>query len=77
MGENMKPDLFKNCKVQYAYNQRQKLYSVKVNLDGRPRILTLRVGENFTELSLADLEGNVLEVARQEDGKGVTFTATP
>jgi len=73
----MKPDLFKNCKVQYAYNQRQKLYSVKVNLDGRPRILTLRVGENFTELSLADLEGNVLEVARQEDGKGVTFTATP
>ena len=75
--KNMKPDLFKNCKVQYAYNQRQKIYSVKVSLDGRPRIMTLRVGDNFTELSLADLEGNVLEVARQEDGKGVNLTASP
>jgi hypothetical protein len=72
----MIPDLFKNCKVQYAYNQRQKIYSVKVTLDGRPRIMTLKVGEDFTELSLADLDGNVLEVAREKDGKGVTFTKT-
>jgi hypothetical protein len=70
----MKPDLFKNCKVEYGYNQRQKIYSVKVMLDGRPRIITVRVGENFTELSLADQKGNVLEVLRQEDGKGVSFS---
>ena len=67
-------DLFKNAKVQYAYNQRQKIYSVKVMLDNRPRILTLRVGDDFTELSLADKEGKILEVLREEDGKGVTFT---
>ncbi|HSB47577.1 MAG TPA: hypothetical protein VLD37_06195 [Candidatus Bilamarchaeum sp.] len=70
----MKPDLFKNCKVEYGYNQRQKIYSVKVMLDGRPRIITVRVGDSFTELSLADQKGNVLEVLRQEDGKGVSFS---
>lgn len=70
----MKPDLFKNCKVQYGYNQRQKVYSIKVELDNRPRIITVRVGEDFTELSLADLEGNLLEVVRQQDGGGMTFT---
>lgn len=70
----MKEDLFKNCKVEYGYNQRQKIYSVKVMLDNRPRIITVRVGENFTELSLADQKGAVLEVLRQEDGKGVSFT---
>lgn len=70
----MKPDLFKNCKVQYAYNQRQKIYSIQVMLDNRPRIITVRVGDDFTELSLADKEGNVLEVLRQDDGKGISFT---
>jgi hypothetical protein len=69
----MKPDLFKNCKVEYGYNQRQKIYSVKVMLDNRPRIITVRVGDNFTELSLADQSGTVLEVLRQEDGKGMSF----
>jgi len=73
----MMEDLFKNAKVQYAYNQRQKIYSVKVMLDNRPRIVTLRVGDNFTELSLADQKGKVLEVLREEDGKGVTFSESP
>ena len=77
MGEPMMDDLFKNAKVQYAYNQRQKIYSVKVMLDNRPRIVTLRVGDNFTELSLADQNGKVLEVLREEDGKGVTFSESP
>lgn len=71
---HMKPDLFKNCKVQYAYDQKQKIYSVKVMLDNRPRIITVRVGDVFTELSLADQEGNLLEVVRQENGKGINFT---
>ena len=70
----MKPDLFKNCKVEYGYNQRQKIYSVLVKLDGRPRIITVRVGEDFTELSLSDQNGKVLEVLRQDDGKGVNFS---
>ena len=72
-GVGMIPDLFSKAKFQYAFNQRQKIYSVKVELDNRPRILTVRIGENFTELSLCDLDGNVLEVAREEDGRGVTF----
>ncbi|MFH0737626.1 MAG: hypothetical protein V1827_03650 [Candidatus Micrarchaeota archaeon] len=72
----MKPDLFKNCKAEYGYNQRQKIYSVKVVLDGRPRIITVRVGDSFTELSLADAKGNILEILRQEDGSGVTFNKT-
>jgi hypothetical protein len=70
----MIPDLFKNCQVQYAYNQRQKIYSVKVILDNRPRIVTMRVGDNFTELSLADKDGNILEIIREEDGKGITIS---
>ena len=70
----MKPDLFKNCKVQYAYDQKQKIYSVKVMLDNRPRIITVRVGDDFTELSLSDQDGHLLEVVRQENGKGVNFT---
>lgn len=68
---DMKPDLFKDCEIQHAYNQRQKIYSIKVMLDNRPRIITVRMGEDFTELSLADQEGNVLEVLRQEDGEGI------
>lgn len=64
-------EVFENCKVQYAYNQRQKIYSISTNLDNRPRIITVRVGEDFTELSLADKGGNVLEMLRQQDGRGV------
>lgn len=66
-------DLFDSAQIQYAYNQRQNIYSMSVMLDNRPRIITLRVGQDFTELSLADQHGNVLEVMREDDGKGVTF----
>lgn len=70
----MKADLFRNCKVQYAYSQKEKIYSVKVMLDNRPRIITVRVGNDFTELSLADRDGNLLEVVRQENGRGIVST---
>ena len=66
-------DLFKNCKVQYGYNQRQKIYSIQVDLDNRPRIITIRAGENFTEVSLADQKGKVLEMLRQE-GRSISFS---
>jgi hypothetical protein len=70
----MIPDLFKNAEIQYAYNQRQKIYSMKVVLDNRPRIITIRIGDDFTELSIADTKGVPLEVLRQEGGKGITFS---
>src|SRR4030042_839125 len=69
-----KEDIFKDCQVQYGYNQRQKIYSIQATLYGRPRIITIQVGETFSQVSLADKNGSkVLEVLRQEDGKGVTF----
>ncbi len=62
----MKKDLFKNCKAQYAYDKKEKIYTVMVTLDNRPRILTFRVGEDFTEISIANKNGEVLEILRQE-----------
>jgi hypothetical protein len=70
------PNLFDSADVKFGYDQRQRIYSLRVTLDNRPRILTLRLGEDFTELSMADLQGNVLAMARQEDGRGIRFTAT-
>lgn len=64
--------LFKNCKVQYGYDNKEKIYSVMVMLDNRPRILTLRVGDNYTEMAIADMAGNVKEMLRQE-GKNITL----
>ena len=54
----MIPDLFRNAKMQYEYDGEQRVYSVKVMLENRPRIITMRIGENFTELSISDLSGN-------------------
>jgi len=69
----MKKGLFKNCKTQYAYDKKEKIYTVMVNLDNRPRILTFRVGENFTEISIANRKGDVLEILRQE-GNDISLT---
>ncbi|MBI5223219.1 hypothetical protein HY990_02250 [Candidatus Micrarchaeota archaeon] len=66
--------IFRDCKVQYAKDKTQNTYSVKIMLSNKPQIVTVRVGEKFTELSLADQDGNVLEILRQEEKKGVTFT---
>ncbi|MEW6748207.1 MAG: hypothetical protein AB1295_00660 [Candidatus Micrarchaeota archaeon] len=75
VNSTLKEDIFKDCQVQYGYNQRQKIYSIQATLYGRPRIITVRVGESFTEVSLADRkDSKVLEVLRQEDGKGVAFS---
>lgn len=69
----MKKGLFKDCKTQYAYDKKEKIYTVMVNLDNRPRILTFRVGENFTEISIANKNGDVLEILRQE-GNDISLT---
>lgn len=68
------PSYFKNAKVRQGYDKEQQIYSVKVYLNDKPRIITMRVGKNFTELSLSDETGKVLEVMRQEDGKGIVLS---
>ena len=42
------------------------IYSVKLEVDGATRIFTLRVGKNFTELSLLK-NGKLVEILREED----------
>jgi len=69
-------EIFENCTVQFAYNQRQRIYSIQATLDGRPRIITMRVGDQFSEVSLADASGEVLEVVRESDEKGITMSRT-
>ncbi len=69
-------EIFENCTVQFAYNQRQRIYSIQATLDGRPRIITMRVGDQFSEVSLADASGNILEVVREGDGRGITMSRT-
>lgn len=71
----MKKDLFKNCKTQYAYDKKEKIYTVMVTLDNRPRIMTFRVGNNYTEISIANKKGEVLEILRQE-GSNITLSRT-
>jgi hypothetical protein len=68
-GGVMKKELFENAKIQYAYDKENKIYSMVVWLDKQPRILTFRVGKNLVEASLADLNGNVLEVLSHENGQ--------
>jgi len=44
------------------------VYSVKLEVGGTTKIFTLRVGKNFTELSLAK-GGEVVEILREEEGE--------
>ena len=62
----MKKGLFKNCETQYAYDKNTKIYTVMAMLDNRPRIFTFRVGNKFTEISIAKKNGEILEILRQE-----------
>jgi len=36
----------------------------------------MRVGDQFSEVSLADASGEVLEVVRESDEKGITMSRT-
>lgn len=65
----MKKDLFANASIKYAYDEKTKIYSMVVWLNKQPRILTFRVGSDLVEISIADLNGNVLEVLSHENGK--------
>ena len=69
----MKENLLKNCRLEYTQNQNE--YKIHIHLDNRPRTITVHIGEDFTELSLSDQHGNILESVRQQDGKGISFSA--
>jgi hypothetical protein len=56
---------FKGSSVQYAYDKQDQLYSVKVDLRGKPYILTLKVGPTSMDMMLTDVDGKVLEHASQ------------
>ena len=49
-------------------SKRMSVYSVRVEVGGTTKILTLRVGGDFTELSLAN-NGKVTEIVREEAGE--------
>ncbi len=65
--------ILKNSKTQYAYDNKSRIYSAKFFINGKPRVLTMRLGSDFVEFSLADEKGNVLEVLEQKGGN-VSFT---
>lgn len=64
----MRKEFFENAKIQYAYDDKHKIYSMVVWLNKKPRILTFRVGGELVEASISDLKGNVLEVLSHENG---------
>ncbi|VVC04102.1 Uncharacterised protein [Candidatus Bilamarchaeum dharawalense] len=66
------PGAFRDCRMKYAYDNKQDIYSVSVTLNNQPMVVTVRTGGAFTELSLSDRQGNVVEMWRQEEGKGVS-----
>jgi hypothetical protein len=45
-----------------------EIYSVRVEADGATKILTLRVGKDFTELSLQK-NGKFVEIMREENSE--------
>ena len=59
-------ELIKNSKFETAYDKSRRIYSVKVALNKKPYILTMIVAQNALEFSLADKDGNVIEVMRQQ-----------
>lgn len=63
---------FKGCSVKYAFNKEDQVYSVKVDLKGKPYVLTTKVGPKSVEMVLTDLSGNVIEHAYQ-NGKDIGF----
>ena len=67
-------NLFKNCQVEYTRDEKLGIYLVKAKLNNRPRVITLTVGKNFSEIALTDMHGKILEFTRQEEGKGISFT---
>lgn len=60
--------ILKNSKAQYGYDNKSRIYSAKFFINGKPRVLTMRLGSDFVEFSLADENGEVLELLEQKGG---------
>jgi len=60
---------FKGCKSQYAYDKDSQIYTMKVMFKGKPVIITVRIGKELTDLTVTDLEGNILEYMGQKGDK--------
>ena len=67
--------ILKSAKTEYAYDNKQKIYSAKFFINDKARILTMRLGKGFVEFSLADESGRVMEILKQE-GNLVEFYQT-
>lgn len=52
---------FKDCSVKYAYDKQTKIYSVSAIFQGKPYIVTTRIGPNGVEMMLTDKAGNLIE----------------
>ncbi len=63
-----RPTLFNNAMVRFGRNRDEQTYTVSALIDGQTHIVTLRIGNNFTELSLAQTDGTLIEVLREENG---------
>ncbi len=65
--------ILEKSQMKYAYHKDTKIYSVKYNLKGKgiskERVLTMRVSPKFLEYSIADGNGNILEIMKQEGAK--------
>lgn len=73
LSKPLKINPFKGCEIQYAYGKDTDIYSVRVKFPYEPvRILTVKIGKDSTELSLADEKGNPLQVLEQK-GSHIVF----
>ncbi|MFA5049633.1 MAG: hypothetical protein WC501_01360 [Candidatus Micrarchaeia archaeon] len=66
--------ILEKSQMKYAYNKDTKIYSIRYNLKGakgvfKERVLTMRVSPKFLEYSIADANGNILEIMKQEGAK--------
>jgi len=67
--DHLSRELFKGAEVKYESNEKTKVYSVKATLNERPVVYTLRVGPDFSEISMADLNSRQVEAVREVKGK--------
>jgi len=73
MKTNALSKLLSKSEMKYAYNKDTKIYSVKFYIKRKgkreERILSMLVSPKYLEYSIADKNGDILEVIRQEGRK--------
>lgn len=64
---------FKNCDVKYAYDKNNQIYSIKIMLEGKPAIVTIRAGKDLMDITVTNEQGKVVEYVGQK-GKQLEYT---